>query len=585
MKKKIISLILTVSMVAGLTAFSTVGVSAKSNAGNQTVGTVLTYVKNSSGQEVLMSHIKVEQMVEDLKANKIDTTVHNYSLLDKYVTTVHQEAQGFTVADFISYSQSKSESSEFKNANLTFAGKDKIGFWEIDQTGYDDKDTYTYNDLYGVKRYNFPKLFEYWNYKTQDYYDPYGTFNDKNSVIDYIFNTGEEEQVILSVEAYSDRYMATSKYEDGDTNMENYFASNNLLDSQRTLRLMKPMTKDELYNKTATVSDSRYWVARLILDMQDDPAIAAKGKVEAPKATMTEDDNYYYIRFTCATEGATILYNHNVLSPSYSPSAEYTGSAVKVSKEDFADGVVTMTCQAVKDGWTDAGVVTYKLKSSGKEEANADDTQNTDKKINIPAPLSPNPFTDIPSGQWYEKNVLVAAAMGLVNGTTATTFSPYNSLTYSQAVKLAACMHQYYTDGKVTLKNSEYGMWYNSYYEYCLQNGILSMTGDAPKYDTYYEMAANNISRRAYVYLFAYSLPDEAFTAINTVADNSIPDVKSSTNAKDDSSCIYKFYRAGICNGSDAYGTFNPSNDIKRSEVATIVVRMMDKTQRVRMAA
>ncbi len=572
MKKKIISLILTVSMAAGLMAFSAVGVSAKSNAGNQTVGTVLTYVKNSAGQDVLMSHITVDQMVSDLKAGKIDNTVHNYSLLDKYVTTVHQEAKGFTVADFIDYSQSKSESSDVKNLKLTFAGKDKIAFWELDQTGYDDKDTYSYNDLYGVKRYNFPKLYEYWNYKTQDYYDPYGVLTSNQSIKDYIFNTGEEEQVILSVQAYSDRYMATDKYEDGDANMENYYTSRNLLDSQRTLRVMKPMTKDDLYSKNATVSDSRYWVARLVLDMQDDPVIEAKGKVAAPKATMTEDENYYYIRFTCETDGATILYNHNALSPDYSPSAEYTGEAFKVSKEDFPDGTVTMTCQAVKDGWTDAGVVTYKLEPTGKEET---------KTVVIPSPLSPNPFVDVPAGQWYERNVLVAAAMGLVNGTTATTFSPYNNLTYSQAVKLAACMHQYYTDGKVTLTNSQTGMWYDSYYDYCLQNGILSASNDtsAPGYGTYYAYAARNISRAAYVQLFANSLPSEAFEAKNNIPDGSIPDV--STSGDYDASSIYTFYRAGICNGSDDYGTFNPYNDIKRSEVAAIVVRMMDKTQRV----
>jgi len=44
---------------------------------------------------------------------------------------------------------------------------------------------------------------------------------------------------------------------------------------------------------------------------------------------------------------------------------------------------------------------------------------------------------------------------------------------------------------------------------------------------------------------------------------------------------IYTFYRAGILNGTDAKGTFNRTGNIKRSEVAAIVVRMMNPEQRV----
>ena len=43
---------------------------------------------------------------------------------------------------------------------------------------------------------------------------------------------------------------------------------------------------------------------------------------------------------------------------------------------------------------------------------------------------------------------------------------------------------------------------------------------------------------------------------------------------------IYTFYRAGILTGSDKNGTFYPTNDIKRSEVAAILSRIYDKTAR-----
>ena len=43
---------------------------------------------------------------------------------------------------------------------------------------------------------------------------------------------------------------------------------------------------------------------------------------------------------------------------------------------------------------------------------------------------------------------------------------------------------------------------------------------------------------------------------------------------------IYAFYRAGILDGSLADGSFLPDSGIKRSEVAAIIVRMFDTSER-----
>ena len=69
----------------------------------------------------------------------------------------------------------------------------------------------------------------------------------------------------------------------------------------------------------------------------------------------------------------------------------------------------------------------------------------------------------------------------------------------------------------------------------------------------------------------------DAYKAINDVADNAIPDVKVTDAYADE---IYDFYRAGILTGSDGAGTFNGKTTIKRSEVATILVRMYDDSMR-----
>jgi hypothetical protein len=61
------------------------------------------------------------------------------------------------------------------------------------------------------------------------------------------------------------------------------------------------------------------------------------------------------------------------------------------------------------------------------------------------------------------------------------------------------------------------------------------------------------------------------------VADNAIPDVKMGDKYADE---IYEFYRAGILTGNDAAGTFAPDSNIKRSEVAAILIRMFDVSAR-----
>ncbi len=83
------------------------------------------------------------------------------------------------------------------------------------------------------------------------------------------------------------------------------------------------------------------------------------------------------------------------------------------------------------------------------------------------------------------------------------------------------------------------------------------------------------VTRGEFVHIFHGA--EEAYKAINTVADNAIPDVKATDKFTAE---IYEFYRAGILTGSDAKGTFHSASTIKRSEVATILLRMFETSAR-----
>lgn len=407
MRRKLLGILLLLALLLNLTPAA----QAKTVPAGQTVGTVLFYVTDRAGERVLVSQIPVSEMVSDLRAGKIDSTLHNYSILDRYVTPVHQEAEGFTIPEFVTYAGGKSTQAALRALKLTFAGQDVIRLWEIDQTGFDDLDTYTYDALYGVARYNYPLLYKYWNYRTQEYADPDGKLT-QDQAVQKILQSAEPEIPLLSVVAFSERYMITGeKYGSGDYNMENYWKTSGLLDSERTPRFMKPMTKADLTEKISTAADSRYWVANLLLNMTKAPEITPLGAVSAPTAAMTEDSKNYYVRFSCATQGAAIYYNHNFISPSYTPTCRYTGDAVKIPKSSFPGGTVTLTCRAVKDGYTDAGVRTLTLTPSG-----------TERGWN-------SPYRDVTSGAWYFDAVKYVTQKGIMSGTAKTVFSPNAPMT------------------------------------------------------------------------------------------------------------------------------------------------------------
>lgn len=179
------------------------------------------------------------------------------------------------------------------------------------------------------------------------------------------------------------------------------------------------------------------------------------------------------------------------------------------------------------------------------------------------------PFTDVSKADWYYGSVRSAWKNGLIDGVTKTQFQPDSTLTVAQSIKLAAALHQLEHLGKVTLRNGS--PWYSSYVEYAVANGIIETA-----YQNYTDAQMNApVTRGEFVHIFHGA--ESAYTAINTVTENAIPDVKSTDKYAAE---IYEFYRAGILTGSDAKGTFHSASSIKRSEVSAILVRMFDTSSR-----
>ena len=186
------------------------------------------------------------------------------------------------------------------------------------------------------------------------------------------------------------------------------------------------------------------------------------------------------------------------------------------------------------------------------------------------------PFTDVAAGVWYRDDVAAAYATGLLNGATATRFNPTGHLTLAQAVTLAARLHQYAAEGKVTLANGA-DVWYSTFVSYAKSNGIIDGSYDG-RWD-------RDATRAEMVKILYRALPASRYQEINDVEDNAIPDVKMDYAYGKE---VYAFYRAGILTGSkstfqnviNAEGFFRPQDTIARSEVAAILNRMLNPGQR-----
>ena len=175
-------------------------------------------------------------------------------------------------------------------------------------------------------------------------------------------------------------------------------------------------------------------------------------------------------------------------------------------------------------------------------------------------------FTDVPAGEWYAANVQAAYELGLMEGSSATTFNPSGNLTIAEALVLACRLHSTYVGDGATFAGSG-GAWYQPYVDYAVETAILSP-------GTYSDYTAT-ATRAQFASILAAALPAEALTAVNSVT--ALPDVAADAAY---APAVLSLYNAGVLTGSDAAGSFKPDTTIQRSEVATIVTRMADPSLR-----
>lgn len=177
-------------------------------------------------------------------------------------------------------------------------------------------------------------------------------------------------------------------------------------------------------------------------------------------------------------------------------------------------------------------------------------------------------FADVSAGSWYAANVAAVYELELLNGTSSTAFSPNGNVSLAEAITLVCRLHSIYYTGSLHILPGT--PWYQPYVDYAIENGIIR--------DGMFSDYTAPARRSEFAMILAAALPAAALEKINSVNAGDILDVAAGTDWGD---AVYRLYNAGILVGSDAYGTFYPDDNIKRSEMAAIATRMADPDLRI----
>ena len=183
-------------------------------------------------------------------------------------------------------------------------------------------------------------------------------------------------------------------------------------------------------------------------------------------------------------------------------------------------------------------------------------------------------FRDVAANAWYYDEVASAYSLGLINGTSASSFEPDSTLTIAQTIKLAASCHQLISTGAASNIASSTSNWYDGYVEYATINGIA--TEVYPDYN-----APATRGQVAVLFSRAVISAKGNMDEINTAAFGDLPDVDTASWY---AGAVYRMYRWGLMTG-DEHGNIQPESAVKRSEISAVVMRMIDPSVRVKVGA
>ena len=181
------------------------------------------------------------------------------------------------------------------------------------------------------------------------------------------------------------------------------------------------------------------------------------------------------------------------------------------------------------------------------------------------APAFAAEFADVPAGSWYASGVSAVADGGIMTGTGNGKFSPTQTVSWAQAVTIAARLHAQ-NAGSSIAEPADGESWYDPALRYAKDHALLPST--CPEGTA----LLNPMTRKELAYLLAqtgFSLAD-----VNTGALTDISALPGEFTA-----AIETLARGGVMSGKEG-GKFDPEGRATRAELAVTVARLLNPALR-----
>lgn len=185
--------------------------------------------------------------------------------------------------------------------------------------------------------------------------------------------------------------------------------------------------------------------------------------------------------------------------------------------------------------------------------------------VSFAVPAFAAEFADVPAGSWYASGVSAVADGGIMTGTGNGKFSPSQTVSWAQAVTIAARLHAQQAGGSIE-DPQEGESWYDPALSYAVDHKLLPST--CP------EGAAllNPLTRKELAYLLA-----QTGFSLGDVNNGALADVSSLS--EEFTAAIETVAHGGVMSGKEG-GKFDPEGRATRAELAVTVARLLNPALR-----
>ena len=178
-----------------------------------------------------------------------------------------------------------------------------------------------------------------------------------------------------------------------------------------------------------------------------------------------------------------------------------------------------------------------------------------------------NDFTDVPADAWYRDYLAYATENGMINGTSATTFSPKGTMTRGMFIAILGRVFANGTESGTKFADVSPDKYYYPYVYWGVNNGVTNGTSDRtfePDKKITRQQMASMVGRA--IANLGLNLEKKNDSPYSYSDENGIADY-----AKDGIQICWEY---GLMLG-DTNGTFRPQSNVTRAEGTVVLVRLV----------